>query len=179
MNISFLFSFSNHVLGLVFFNPVTPHLCHPEYPIARTDAFTSTEFFPAFFCLISIIRSFYNSLRSDFLSALINIPWKICYFIVNPSLLCTRDVSAQMLCDPTQCLIWLRKLAILFLSLASYPLSASPIFPPPPLKNLGTQDCVYHILSDWIKDLLEVGEAQLALMMILPLAGCVLHYRVI
>lgn len=41
---------------------------------------------------------------------------------------------------------------------------------------LGAQDCVYHIFSDWIKDLLETGEAQLSvLMLILPLP----HYNAI
>lgn len=48
--IFFIFFFFIMFWGFYFFlNPVTPHLCHPEYPIARTNAFTSTEFFPAFF----------------------------------------------------------------------------------------------------------------------------------
>lgn len=48
-------------------------------------------------------------------------------------------------------------------------------FPP---ENLGMQDCLYHILSDWIKDLLQVERHSSLLMLILPLDGCVLHYSV-
>lgn len=107
-------------------------------------------------------------------------PGKNCYFAINPSLVFSRIVSAQMLCNLTQCLISLRKPAILFLSLASYPNHPIFSFPscPPFFLYWEQRMFITSLVTGLKKDLLQDRVAFL-LLLVLPLADCVLHYSVV